>query len=53
MAGLDLFHSAVVDRSGRIVIGWNVTAPANPNAMTVLGDVPRYGSMLLMLRLDD
>lgn len=53
MAGLDLFHAGVVDRGGRFVVGWTVNAPLNPNVAAPLPDVPRYGSMLLMLRLGD
>lgn len=53
MAGLDLFHAGVVDRKGRFAVGWTVNAPVNPNVAALLQDVPRYGSMLLMLRVGD
>ena len=53
IGGLDTFYAGAVDRTGRFIVGWTVTAPAKPGVASVLGDVPRYGSMLLMLKLGD
>ncbi len=52
MPGLAFHQSGVVDPSAKLIVGWVVGAPANSSLPVVLGDVPRGGSMLLMLRPD-
>jgi len=50
VGGLPFYQVGFMAPSKRFVVGWNVAAPSNPNVAALLGNTPRYGSMLLMLR---